>query len=72
MLAKLTAMDTEGFLLEEEEGSEVEEMEDGDQDCLEKQVIYCHIMCFIVVFLPSLLTTSVYLNITITLREVLK
>ncbi|XP_026211044.1 cdkn1a interacting zinc finger protein 1a [Anabas testudineus] len=39
VLAKLTAMDTEGFLLEEEEeeGSEVEEREDGEQDCFEKQ-----------------------------------
>lgn len=42
VLAKLTAMDTEGFLLEEEEeeGSEVEEREDGEQDCFEKQVIF--------------------------------
>ena len=43
-MAKLTAMDTEGFSLEEEEGSEMEEGEEiqrneGDQDCTEKQVI---------------------------------
>ncbi|GAA6217147.1 cip1-interacting zinc finger protein isoform X2 [Lates japonicus] len=41
-LAKLTAMDTDGFSLEEEEGSEVEEGEERernevDQDCSEKQ-----------------------------------
>ncbi|XP_071321299.1 cdkn1a interacting zinc finger protein 1a [Trachinotus anak] len=41
-LAKLTAMDTDGFPLDEEEGSEVEEGEgrqrnEGDQDCSEKQ-----------------------------------
>lgn len=44
-LAKLTAMNKDGFLLEEEEGSEVEEDEDrqsneGDQDCFEKRVIF--------------------------------
>lgn len=39
MLAKLTAMDTDGFLLEEE-GSGVEEREDREQDCFEKQVIF--------------------------------
>lgn len=37
-------MDTDGFSLEEEEGSEVEELEDrqrseGDQDSTDKQVI---------------------------------
>ncbi|KAM7368938.1 hypothetical protein PAMP_013240 [Pampus punctatissimus] len=41
-LAKLTTMDTDGFSLEEEEGSEVEEGEDrqrseGDQDSSDKQ-----------------------------------
>ncbi|XP_029025333.1 cdkn1a interacting zinc finger protein 1a [Betta splendens] len=41
-LGNLTVMDKDGFLLEEEEGSEVEEGEDspsneGDQDCFEKQ-----------------------------------
>ncbi|XP_073333947.1 cdkn1a interacting zinc finger protein 1a isoform X2 [Pagrus major] len=41
-LGKLTAMDTEGFSLEEVEGSEVEEEEEeqrreGDQDCSETQ-----------------------------------
>lgn len=43
-MAKLTAMDTDGFSLEEEEGSEVEEGEERqgnevDQDCSEKQVM---------------------------------
>lgn len=41
-LGKLTAMDTEGFSLEEVEGSEEEEegeTSEGDQDCSEKQVI---------------------------------
>lgn len=43
-LGKLTAMDTDGFSLEEVEGSEVEEGEErqrgeGDQDYSEKQVI---------------------------------
>lgn len=42
MLAKLTAMDTDGFLLEEEGGSEVEEKEDRGQDCCEKQVIFIY------------------------------
>ncbi|XP_040915228.1 cdkn1a interacting zinc finger protein 1a [Toxotes jaculatrix] len=44
-LAKLTAMDTDGVSLEEEEGSEVEEGEErqsseGDQDCSEKQDVW--------------------------------
>lgn len=43
-LGKLTATDTDGFSLEEVEGSEVEEGEErqrgeGEQDCSEKQVI---------------------------------
>lgn len=50
-MGKLTAMDTEGFSLEEVEGSEVEEeeegqMSEGDQDCSEKQVI-CTVKIFI-------------------------
>lgn len=43
-LGKLTATDTDGFSLEEVEGSEAEEEEvaqrrEGDQDCTETQVI---------------------------------
>lgn len=43
-MGKLTAIDTDGFSLEEVEGSEVEEAEERqrneeDQDCSEKQVI---------------------------------
>lgn len=43
-LGKLTTMDPDGFLLEEIEGSEMEEEEEsqrseGDKDCSEKQVI---------------------------------
>lgn len=43
-LGKLTATDTDGFSLEELEGSEAEEEEvaqrkEGDQDCTETQVI---------------------------------
>ncbi|KAG7232408.1 hypothetical protein INR49_008897 [Caranx melampygus] len=42
VLAKLTAMDTDGFSLDEEEGSEAEEVEERqrseeDQDCADKQ-----------------------------------
>lgn len=49
-LSKLTAMDTDGFSLEEEEGSEVEEGEgrqrkDEDQDSSEKQVDFHYICC---------------------------
>lgn len=44
-MAKLTTMDTDGFSLEEEEGSEVEEGDDrlrseGDHDYTDKQVIF--------------------------------
>lgn len=49
-MGKLTAMDTDGFSLEEVEGSEVEEGEERqrieeDQDCSEKEVIFIQRFC---------------------------